>query len=178
MRYLFTVIAFLALTAPALAIPGQTQEQFLKWAHSNPAVVKLQKDAVSPSPIGCKGPCRHVYTAEMLVGKMRLSFEASFAKDIEWDEDLLAAAPLGAARYDWHQHRDVLQAVVQLVYGRAIAGDMKNAVNLFDKPACPGGFRLTILRGKYFAYDILADGFFVYPLSFIHELLKPGCEEP
>ena len=173
------ILAPLALTAfaltsvaPAQAVPGLRLPAWLAWAKTTPVLqpFKPVKDEMSGGTL---------YTKDLRADGLHLYFSAEAASGAgagsagatadEFLSENLAVLDVPNG-YDLRRHRDIALRMARAVYGAAIATDLQHATvagdfAVFDSPSQ----RLTILKGKRFAYQLSGPSLNLFELKHLKE---------
>lgn len=162
----------------ASALPGQQFSTWLAWT-KNTAVLRPMEAHHSDVTGGT------TYAKEIRAGGLRLSFGAepnsgpgasgSTQNEILGEELAVLGVPLG---YDLRKHRDVAVKMMQIVYGPAIASDLRNARLAGDFAVYHSTTqRFSVLEGGRYAYQLSGPAIFVFERRHLREGLAnaPKC---
>jgi len=163
------VAMVLASLSAAQALPGQRLPVWLAWAKANPALQNLKRtrDEMSGGT---------AYEKHMKAGGLALYFtaEPSYGDNggpaTMFDEKLaLDGSPDG---YDLRLHRATASRMVTVVYGSAVAADVRGAKVAGDFALYHSALRQQILKGKRYMYQINGPWLTVSGLSGLAQALK------
>lgn len=173
-RRLLAPIALVALALAAgtvaHALPGQHLPVWLAWTKTNPALqpLKQTKDEMSGGTI---------YNKHVRAGGMAIYFAAEpgyydggagpatmFTEGLSLD-----GPPEG---YDLRAHRATAVKMAKIVYGPTVATDVQNAVVAGDFAIYQTKDRISVLKGKLYAYQLSGPGMTVGSLKSLPQVLK------
>jgi len=139
--------AFLALAtiAPASATPGQTLDDFDRWARGNVNLHGVSGDAGLDGAIA--------YTTSFKAGMTTAQFRATSdpAQTRIARESIVYAGP---DDYRLDQHRETAGRLLSAVYGSVIADDFRNAP---VTATSPGDLPTVAYRGKLLGYEVTGE---------------------
>jgi len=157
---IFAAVALFAVLvqARALAIPGTSIGQFQAWVKANPALHGLSKQQTNQMT------GQPYYTATFHAGSTAGNFLANIG-DNNAISDESVAVDTSSESYDILKHVDVAFAMLNAVYGSAVAGDFKSA-NQVGRWTLQGQTHATALyRGSLYGYEAIALSVQLIPLS-------------
>ncbi len=172
-RRLLASIALIALAlaagTSARALPGQRLPVWLAWTQANPLLHPLErtKDEMSGGTIYNK----HVKSGGIAI---YFSAEAGYGDAggpaTIFSENLgLDGPPVG---YDLRVHRTIAAKMAKIVYGPAVATDVQNAIVAGDFAIYGSKERISVLKGKLYAYQLNGLGMTVGSRKDLAEILK------
>jgi len=146
MRRLIAAALFaLATVAPASATPGQSLDDFDRWARGNVDLHGISGDA------GLDGAI--VYTTSFKAGITTAQFRAT--SDIAQTRIVRETiAYAGPDDYRLDQHRETAGRLLSAVYGSTIADDFRGAP---VTATGPGDLPTVAYRGKLFGYEVTGE---------------------
>ena len=146
MRRLIAAALFaLATIAPASATPGQSLDDFDRWARGNVDLHGISGDA------GLDGAI--LYTASFKAGITTAQFRATSdtAQTRVVRESIVYAGP---DDYRLDQHRETAARLLSAIYGSAIADDFRSAP---VTTTGAGDVPTVAYRGKLFGYEVTGE---------------------
>lgn len=143
---LCAALALLLVPATAAALPGQSTAQFQAWANGNAALtgLKKSKDEMSGLPL---------FQAHFTAGSINGNFLATLGDGGNVTSESLGydGAP---DNYDILKHADVAVSMIQTVYGRSVAADMKGAVQVGRWTEKDETSPTALYRGSLYGYEL------------------------
>jgi energy-converting hydrogenase Eha subunit B len=151
------VAAIVGGAVPARALPGQSAPQLMAWMNGNAPLrgYSTRHDEMSGAT---------AYSKTVRIAGATFAFGAIAGNGVKSYDETFGV--LGASQsYDLRKHRGVAAAMVQAVYGKAVAADLTLAPTVGDFGIFQTNLRVTILRGKRYGYSLAGSSLTVFPVA-------------
>jgi hypothetical protein len=151
------LVLFAALSAPALAIPGQTMAQDAAWGKANPALHNWIA-TVDDSTGGT------TYIAQMKIDGQDSTFTSKTKRNVARYEFV----DFNSVPDTWNmgQHLPLVVEAIRTIYGPEYVADFKSATRV------PHSGRVTLWQGTKLAYATFAQAVFFFANKDVPGILK------